>query len=335
MRLLECLLIDNNCYKKYHNYHITPTRIVVHSTDKAGAVLRRYVQPAQGQTIGLKDGDKEITADQMIGILGKNLYGNSWNRPTADVAVHAAIGKCADGSYAVCKTLDYTQPCWGVAFGPNGSFDGRKIVGRRKVVGGELAIQFEMIEDDSTGSKAHCEAMYNLAVEFCAYLIRLFPSIKVDHIVSHKEAHDLGYGSNHGDPEVYWKRCGTSYNMNKFRADVQKALDEEDKKQEVIQMTEEQLEQFVNGIIDERFPGLWDQAYQRKMESYNDNQSSRWSADARKWAVENGIVQGVGNGKDGKPNYAWEAPLTREQYVQTEYRQHLNEIKSEEGDGDA
>lgn len=334
MRLLECLLVNNDCYKKYHNDHIVPTRIVVHSTDKAGGVLKRFVQPADGQTYGLKDGDKKVTESQMLGILGKNYNGNSWNRPGVEGAVHAALGKVADGSYAVCKTLDYTQPCWGVAFGPNGSFDGRKIVNGRKVVGGELAIQFEMIEDGNSPSKAHCKALYDLAVEYCAYLIKLFPTITVDGIVSHKEAHELGYGSNHGDPEAYWKRCGVNYTMNKFRADVREEL-EKQAESEGVNMTEEQLEQFVSGIIDKQFPGLWDQAYQRKIESYHDNDSGKWSEKAREWAVENGIVAGVGTDKDGKPNYAWEAPLTREQYVQTEYRQHLNEIKSEEGGGDA
>lgn len=108
----------------------------------------------------------------------------------------------------------------------------------------------------------------------------------------------------------------------------------EDTNEEGIDMTEEQLEQFVNGIIDKRFPGLWDQAYQRKLESYQDNDSGKWSEAARKWAVENGIVAGVGTDTDGKPNYAWEAPLTREQYAQTEYRQHLNDNNSKEGGGD-
>lgn len=333
MRLLECLLVKNDCYKRYHNDYILPTRIVVHSTDKAGMVIKRFVQPAEGQTYGLKDGDKTVTAKQMMSILGKNYNGNDWNRPYVEAAVHAFLGKLEDGSYAVCKTLEYTQPCWGVAFGTRGSFDGRQIVNGKTVVGGELAIQFEMIEDGNSPSKAHCKALYDLAVEFCAYLIRLFPSITVDGIVSHKEAHDLGYGSNHGDPESYWKRCGMDYTMYKFRADVREELKKKPES-EAINMTEEQLEQFVNGIIDQRFPGLWDQAYQRKMESYQDNDSGKWSEAARKWAVENGIVAGVGNGKDGNPNYAWEAPLTREQYVQTEYRQHLKEIKSEGGGGD-
>lgn len=225
-RLLECLLIDNDCYRKYHNDHITPSGITVHSTDKAGGILRRFVQPAAGQTTGLKDGDKAVTAAQMLSILGTNPNGNSWNRPGVEKACHAMIGKCADGSYAVCKTLDYTQPCWAGAFGSNGSYDGRVKVNGKNVAGGPLNIQFEMIEDGDSPSKAHCKALYELAVDYCAYLCLLFPTIKLENIVSHKEAHDRGRASNHGDPENYWKRCGMSYTMAGFRADVKAKLEQ-------------------------------------------------------------------------------------------------------------
>lgn len=225
-RLLECLLVENGCYKQYHNNYILPTGITVHSTDLAGAVLKRYVQPVEGQSFGLKDGDRTVSANEMFSILGKNIYGNSWNRSGADVAPHAAIGKLADGSYAVVKTLEYTQPCWGAAFGPNGSYDGRIKVNGAKIAGGPLNVQFEMIEDGSAGDKNHCKAMYELAVDFCVYLCRLFPSIKIENIISHKEAHARGRGSNHGDPESYWKRCGMSYTMDGFRAEVKNRLED-------------------------------------------------------------------------------------------------------------
>jgi len=203
-------------------------------------------------------------------------------------------------------------------------------VNNNKIAGGHLYIQFEMIEDAS-GDPVHCKKLYELAVEFCAYLCKLFPTIAIEDIVSHKDACARGYASNHGDPESYWKKCGTNYTMSGFREAVKHKM----QKKEEIAVTEEQLEQFIDSIIDKRFPGLWDQAYQRKMESLNDNDSASWSAEAREWAVENGIVNGVGENPDGTTNYAWEQPLTREQYVTTEYRQHLNEIGSEEGDGDA
>ncbi len=225
-RLLECLLVENGCYKQYHNDYILPTGITVHSTDLAGSVLKRYVQPVNGQSVGLRDGDRPVSAEEMFSILGKNIYGNSWNRSGADVCPHAAIGKLADGSYAVAKTLEFTQPCWGAAFGPNGSYDGRLIVNGAKIAGGPLNVQFEMIEDGSAGDKNHCKALYELAVNFCVYLCKLYPSIKIENILSHKEVHARGRGSNHGDPESYWKRCGMPYTMAGFRAEVKNRLED-------------------------------------------------------------------------------------------------------------
>lgn len=46
-----------------------------------------------------------------------------------------------------------------------------------------------------------------------------------------------------------------------------------------------------------------------------DNDSGTWSASARAWAIENGIVSGIGKLPDGSANYAWGAPITREQAV--------------------
>ena len=39
-------------------------------------------------------------------------------------------------------------------------------------------------------------------------------------ILSHKECHERGIGSNHGDPEHLWDALGTGYTMDTFRASV-------------------------------------------------------------------------------------------------------------------
>lgn len=51
-----------------------------------------------------------------------------------------------------------------------------------------------------------------------------------------------------------------------------------------------------------------------------DNDAHEYSEPAREWAIDNGIIQGTGNGTDGKPNYAWEANVTREQLITILYR---------------
>lgn len=52
----------------------------------------------------------------------------------------------------------------------------------------------------------------------------------------------------------------------------------------------------------------------------NDNDCGDWSTQAREWAIKNKLIVGIGSMKDGTPNYAWEAPITREQLVTILYR---------------
>ena len=62
-----------------------------------------------------------------------------------------------------------------------------------------------------------------------------------------------------------------------------------------------------------RFKELW-----REMrKELQDNDSSTWSAEAREWAVNTGLVQG---GSTESANYMWEDVLTREQMVTLLYR---------------
>ena len=222
MRLLQCILEHNDCYKKYLGKSFGPEGIVVHATDPAGEVISRFVQPFEGQTTGMQIDGKAATADQMLVLLGKNKYANDWNRPMSESkCVHAFIGKIANGSYAVCQTLPFTAPCWGAGSGSKGSYNG--------CLGGvakkPLYVQFEMIEG-AVGNATHAKKLYNEAVDFCVYLCRTYPTIKLDNIVSHKEAHKRGYATDHGDPEGYWKRSGVDLTMDKFRADVKQRLED-------------------------------------------------------------------------------------------------------------
>lgn len=276
-RFLECLMIKNPCYIKYHEASILPTGITVHSSDKAGKILRRFVQPADGQTYGMMDNGSAIGALQMLSILGKNWNANDWNRATIDgkpveKAVHAFLGTIDDGSYAVCKCLEYTQPVWAAYKGPNGSYDGRLWTDAGQVAGGPLHIQFEMIED-TAGDPAHCHNLYWLAVQYCADLCRQFPTIRLENIVSHKEANARGMASEHGDPENYWTRCGLSYTMDGFREDVKNLL------KQGAQEPEPDGAESTHGYL-----------------GFPDVSADDWFADALAWAVEHNIVL-----KSGKP----------------------------------
>lgn len=51
-----------------------------------------------------------------------------------------------------------------------------------------------------------------------------------------------------------------------------------------------------------------------------DNNSSAYSADARAWAIETGLIQGNGETIDGEPNYMWEDVLDRQQFITVLHR---------------
>lgn len=208
MRQLQCLLYNNNCYKK--GSYMTPTHIVVHSTGANNPNIARYVQPHSTQTTGMaeyKPTSKTYTKDQMIALLGKNQYNNDWNRSGLSVCVNAFIGKLADGSIATVQTLPWKMRPWGCGSGSKGSYN-------------SCAVQFEICED-AHNSEAYCKATYKEAAELCAMLCKTY-NIPVENIVSHHEAGLSGYGSDHVDPDNWWPKFGLS--MDGFRNTVRGLL---------------------------------------------------------------------------------------------------------------
>ncbi len=97
MRLLNCLLTANRCYKT--GTTIKPKGVMVHSTGANNPNLRRYVQPVS------------TTPDRagLLARLGTNPNGNHWNRAGLNVCVHGFIGKLADGSVATVQTLPWNR----------------------------------------------------------------------------------------------------------------------------------------------------------------------------------------------------------------------------------
>lgn len=66
----------------------------------------------------------------------------------------------------------------------------------------------------------------------------------------------------------------------------------------------------------ETFKELW---YEMRKE-LQDNDAGAWSEEARKWAVDTGLIAGNGTDVDGEPNCMWADVLTREQFVTVLYR---------------
>lgn len=202
MNFLSCLLVNNPCYRA--GVALKPKGIVVHSTGANNPNLRRYVQPAVGQTEGM--GGKSSAA--LLQLLGKNENGNHWNGVTSPaVCVHGFIGRLADGTVATVQTLPFTVRCWGCGSGSKGSYNSSHI-------------QFEICEDGME-SPDYLNQVWQEAVELCAELCRRY-GIPVSAIRSHAESHRDGYATNHGDPEHWFTRFGRT--MDQFRTAVSKAL---------------------------------------------------------------------------------------------------------------
>ena len=137
-----------------------------------------------------------------------SVFLNSWNKSGVSKCVHAFIGVLEDGSIGTVQTLPWTMRCWGVGTGKKGSYNNSHI-------------QFEICED-KLDDKAYFEEVFYLAAWLCAFLCRSY-NLKVEDVVSHAEAHKMGYGSNHADCDHWLKRFGLS--MSDFRNEVKKMME--------------------------------------------------------------------------------------------------------------
>lgn len=200
MNLKQCIFTDSKCYKKSPKMSGSPFGIVVHSTGANNKTLKRYVQPSKS------DPNREtILAD-----LGTNKNGNHWNKSNKTVAVHAFIGVNAAGKVCTYQVLPDTVCVWGVGKGKKGSYN----------YDPTACYQFEICEDNLKDS-TYFQKAFQEAIEFCAYLCKKY-NMGPESIVSHKESHSKGYGSNHADCDHWLKKHGKD--MNWFRSEVKKLL---------------------------------------------------------------------------------------------------------------
>ena len=164
----------------------SPAGIIIHSTGANNPNLKRYVNAPE--------------------ICGENPYKNYFDRPDSNVCPHAVIGKDKNGEVRAAKLLPWNVCCWGCGSGSKGSYNYAPAY-----------IQIEIAED-ALNDRAYFEEAFGLAADLCQRLMKNYPSINPENIISHKEACARGYASNHGDPEHWLARFGK--NMDWFRAMV-------------------------------------------------------------------------------------------------------------------
>lgn len=183
----------------YGCYKIRPTGIVVHSTGANNPNLSRYV-----------DAPAEV---------GVNRYDNYFGGENSnDVVPHGSIGLDINGKVRVAQILPYDLACQCAGKGSKGSYN--VYTASDGVLSGY--IQFEMCEDNLNDYGYFMNVM-DVASDYCAYLMSQY-DIKIEDVVSHKEAHARGMASGHGDPENWLNPFGKD--MDWFRNKVLEHLKE-------------------------------------------------------------------------------------------------------------
>ncbi len=140
---------------------------------------------------------------------------NAWNRSNTNAAVHSFLDD--DGVY---QYLPYDQIGWHAGQPCNQTYldfeicepDGFYYV-NNVITGYDVAVQ-----------QAYFDKIWQNATVYTAYLCKCF-SLSPDSVISHAEAGRMGIGTNHGDPDHWFKLHGK--NMNDFRNDVKKLVNQD------------------------------------------------------------------------------------------------------------
>lgn len=210
MRIVQQYLTRNDCYRAGRT--IRPQGVMVHSTGSNNPSVARYVP-----------GDD---------VIGRNQYGNDWDRPGLEKCAHAFVGRFADGGVGTVQTLPWNRRGWHCGRGKNGSAN-------------DTHISFEICEDGLEDA-SYFKAVYQEAVELTAMLCRehnLDP-LADGVVICHKEGYHRGIASNHSDVLHWFPKFGKT--MDDFRGDVAQKMRGE---QEV---TYEQWKEYMDRYLAER-----------------------------------------------------------------------------------
>lgn len=256
---IVCMQTNSRCYK--NTGRMNPVGILWHSTGCNNPNLNRYVQPLT----------TDANYNEMIKLLGKNIYENDWNHVSVDAGLNCWIGKLADGSVATVQTMPWNYNPWGCGSGPRGSCNNGWI-------------QFEICED-ALNDANYFNKVYKEACELTAYLCKLYNidpngtvkynGIVVPTILCHADSNKLGLGSAHGDVLHWFPKFGK--NMTTVRQDVAALLNGNE---EGDNMTQEKF----NEMMDTYLAQLG-------------NLPATWEKDAMDWAQSIGLMAGNSQGQ--------------------------------------
>lgn len=236
MRLRKQYLTKNDCYRA--GRAIRPQGVMVHSTGANNPSVARYVP-----------GDD---------VIGRNQYGNDWDRPGLEKCAHAFVGRFADGSVGTVQTLPWNRRGWHCGRGKNGSAN-------------DTHISFEICEDGLEDAN-YFKAVYQEAVELTASLCKehnLDP-LADGVVICHQEGCRRGIASNHGDVLHWFPKFGKT--MDDFRTDVARWMEGED------EMTQDQFDTMMENWLARR----------------NNQPASDWAKPYIQEAIDAGVMTDVG-----------------------------------------
>lgn len=148
---------------------------------------------------------------------------------------------------------------------------------------------------DEAKAKEMAERTYRAAVELFAFLCRQYNlnPLADGVIVSHKEGHDRGIASGHGDPDHLWRQLKTGYSMDTFRQAISDALQgsAEKKTDDAAKNTDRNLQASVakgNMTPSEKGIGL--------VAKYEGCRLSAYRCPAGVWTIGYGHTEGVKEG---------------------------------------
>lgn len=146
-----------------------------------------------------------------------------WNADTPEAAracVHAFIDGITGKVY---QTLPWDYKAWHCGGAGNSSYIGVEMCEPAciKYTGGTA-----FACTDTQQALQVVERTYASAVELFAYLCKRFDldPLKDGVIISHKEGHDRGIASGHGDPDHLWRGLPCGHTMDGFRKAVAEAM---------------------------------------------------------------------------------------------------------------
>jgi N-acetylmuramoyl-L-alanine amidase len=157
----------------------------------------------------LAPGGIMIHATASPGVMAADWY-ERWNKSGVAKCVHAFVDEQRTAQY-----LPWTMRGWHCGSGSKGSANNTHI-------GLEIC-------EDKDWTREYFDKAWENAVELTAFLCLRF-GLTQESVISHKEGHDLGIASNHGDPDHWWSKFGRT--MNDFRARVAQVMDGQRKTQE-------------------------------------------------------------------------------------------------------